>query len=187
MILPLVLLLFIFCHIFIQTFWTLTSRGYNYKDFIKTWKSLRSVPIVVIEGIGFFQILLFPLFRLPTIYLPSYPIQIFGLTISLLGVILASWAKKIMGASWGRPAQHDKDKQNKLVVAGPFRFTRNPIYIGLFLLFTGQQIALGSYGILISIIFATIIRNSAIIEEKLLEHYFGKEYIAYKSRVSRFI
>lgn len=178
---------FIFCHIFIQVLWTSTSRGRNVENFLKTWMHIRSIPIVVFEFIGFGQIL-FPAHLAFPIQLASLPnLETHGLMISIIGVAFASWAKITMKNNWGRPAQHDKKIQSHLVTSGPFSFSRNPIYVGLFLLFLGQQIALQSYGILMSFIFAIAIRQAVEWEEKLLEKYFGKTYIAYKNRIPRFL
>lgn len=178
---------FIFCHIFIQVLWTSTSRGRNVESFLKTWMHVRSIPIVMFEFIGFGQVL-FPARLAFPIQLASLPdLQMQGLMISVIGVVFASWAKITMKSNWGRPAQHDKKIQSHLVTSGPFSFSRNPIYVGLFLLFLGQQIALQSYGILMSFIFAIAILQAVTREEKLLERYFGKAYSTYQKRIPRFL
>jgi len=154
---------------------------------MQTWTHVRSIPIVIFEFMGFVQIIFLPILAF-SITTKSIPIlQITGLIISLNGLFLASWAKYVMGKSWGRPAQHDKQTQSKLITTGPFTFSRNPIYVGLFLLFTGQQIALASYGIFVAIAFAYTIYQAVQTEERLLERHFGAPYTEYKKRVPRFL
>lgn len=176
----------IVCHVFMQALWIVTSPGKNYESFIKTWINLRSVPIVIFEMFAFAQVILLPYLAFP-MDLSSAPVQILGFGISVAGLALACWAKLVMGTNWGRPAQHDKRSQSALVTSGPFAFSRNPIYVGLFLLFAGQQIALLSYGVLLAIPFAMAIKKSVAIEEDLLMKYFGKTYRTYTQHVPRFL
>ena len=76
-----------------------------------------------------------------------------------------------------------------LVTEGAFRFTRNPMYLGLVLLLAGIAIALGSVGALLPIpVFVWIIQAWFILgEERFLEEIFGEAYLAYKSRVRRWL
>ena len=66
-------------------------------------------------------------------------------TIFTAGIVLCIWAKLTMRDSWGIPAQHDIKRQSTLITSGPYRFTRNPIYVGLFMVVFGQALALGSW------------------------------------------
>lgn len=114
-------------------------------------------------------------------------IVIIGLTIYEIGIAIAVWAKLTMRSNWGYPAQHDIERQKELVTNGPFRFSRNPIYIGLILMILGFGMATRSYLLLIVVplffFFNTVIAQ----EEKLLEKHFGKPYSEYKKRVRRFL
>lgn len=92
-----------------------------------------------------------------------------------------------MKNNWGIPAQHDIRKQNKLVTVGPFVFSRNPIYVGLFCVFLGSEVALRSVFVILLIPFGIAIYKVILIEEKLLEKYFGKQYLVYKKTVPRFL
>jgi len=76
-----------------------------------------------------------------------------------------------------------------LVIDGPFRLTRNPMYVGLALFYLG--IALGAQSLCAIILLPLvllIIRYGAIAhEEAFLERRFGKEYADYKRRVRRWL
>jgi len=76
---------------------------------------------------------------------------------------------------------------NKLVTSGPFRFSRNPNYLGMALLLFGIAILLGNLSAFISpMLFVVLIDIFVIpVEEKNLEKKFGKKYLDYKNRVRR--
>lgn len=84
-----------------------------------------------------------------------------------------------------------------LVTAGPYRYTRNPVYIANTLIACGLTIfALGGYGIVISTISTIIVAvlyisfyNFFVIpaEEKFLEEKFGQDYLNYKSSVPKWL
>ena len=74
-----------------------------------------------------------------------------------------------------------------IVANGPYRFTRNPIYIGMFLGLVGLAIAFDSLWILATLaLFYLVIRGGVVArEEAYLESKFGDVYLGYKSRVRR--
>ena len=77
----------------------------------------------------------------------------------------------------------------EIVVAGAYRFTRNPMYLGMIVFCIGFAIILSDVWILILtpvcgwLIFHTAIRH----EEAYLEEKFGEAYRAYKATVRRWI
>ncbi|OGF99727.1 hypothetical protein A2Y99_02030 [Candidatus Gottesmanbacteria bacterium RBG_13_37_7] len=110
-----------------------------------------------------------------------------GLILSVVGADFAIYAKLIMHKNWGLPGQHDVKKQKQLVTSGPFGFSRNPIYVGLIMMFFGIELTLRSFLILLTIPLILYVRQTVKNEEQLLEKYFGQEYLHYKSRVPRFL
>jgi protein-S-isoprenylcysteine O-methyltransferase Ste14 len=70
-----------------------------------------------------------------------------------------------------------------------FRFTRNPIYIGMFLGQTGLGIGFDSLWVLAMLVpFCLVIRYGVVArEEAYLERKFGAVYLDYKSRVRRWL
>jgi protein-S-isoprenylcysteine O-methyltransferase Ste14 len=76
-----------------------------------------------------------------------------------------------------------------LVVEGPYRFSRNPIYLGFVCTLIGLPIALGNYwGVILSpllvlSLYWLVIRH----EEAYLEKKFGEAYTGYRSRVRRWL
>jgi protein-S-isoprenylcysteine O-methyltransferase Ste14 len=76
-----------------------------------------------------------------------------------------------------------------IVVNGPYRFTRNPIYLGLVLGQIGVAVAFDSLWILATLaLFYLVIRYGVIArEEAYLERKFGDVYLSYKARVRRWL
>lgn len=81
------------------------------------------------------------------------------------------------------------EEATALVTDGIFRFTRNPMYVGMFLMVFGAAFLMGSVGALIPwLMFVLIIRfNFVTGEERFMEATFGQQYLDYKSRVRRWI
>ena len=76
-----------------------------------------------------------------------------------------------------------------LVTEGMYRYSRNPMYLGLLLLTIASTIWFGTwFGIIINIVFIFLINFLQIIpEEEALLEIFGEEYEEYKKNVRRWI
>ncbi len=113
-------------------------------------------------------------------------LDVFGYVILLKGFILFVVSHAQMGKSWRMG--NDKKTKTKLVTSGLFKISRNPVYLSLLAQALGITILL--LNITTIIIFILLLINFNLViknEEKFLEKKFGKEYIAYKKRVRRFI
>jgi len=76
-----------------------------------------------------------------------------------------------------------------IVESGPYRFTRNPIYLAMFLGLIGLAIAFDNLWLLMMLLpFALVIRYGVVArEEAYLERKFGDVYRGYRSRVRRWL
>lgn len=76
-----------------------------------------------------------------------------------------------------------------LAVNGPYRFTRNPMYLGLVLMTVGLGLVMNSmWLILMAVAVMLALRNLVIVhEERYLEEKFGDTYRAYLKRVRRWL
>jgi protein-S-isoprenylcysteine O-methyltransferase Ste14 len=76
-----------------------------------------------------------------------------------------------------------------IVDTGPYRFTRNPIYLAMFGGLVGLAMAFDSLWLLAAlVIFALVIRTGVVArEEAYLERKFGDVYRQYRSRVRRWL
>ena len=76
-----------------------------------------------------------------------------------------------------------------IVETGPYRFTRNPIYLSMFLGLVGLAMAFDSLWLLVMLVpFSLIIRYGVVArEEAYLERKFGDAYRQYRARVRRWL
>src|SRR2546430_16256284 len=109
-----------------------------------------------------------------------------GLAVVVLGAALALWCIVTFAfVGKGTPAPFDPPR--RLVVRGPYRFVRNPMYIGAALALAGAALFYGSWPLLI---YAAVFLLSThvfvvVYEEPMLRRTFGQEYEAYCRQVLR--
>ena len=77
----------------------------------------------------------------------------------------------------------------QLVTSGIYRFSRNPIYLGLLLFVIGLPLYVGSYwGIVVAPVYIFLMNHLVIQHEEVyLERKFGEVYTGYQSRVRRWV
>lgn len=123
----------------------------------------------------------------PVRFLPA------GLLRVLLGVLLAATGTVLW--VWGRwiMSQHDISSDparapSALVDGGPYRFTRNPTYLGLVVVFLGAAVAFNSVWLLGFTVAEFILADRQVRrEESYLVLWFGEAYVDYRSRVRRWL
>jgi len=76
-----------------------------------------------------------------------------------------------------------------LVIAGPYRFTRNPMYVSLAVLSVGIGLWLNSWWVLLFLVPAVLVIDRFVIarEEAYLLRRFGADYESYRGRVRRWL
>ena len=122
--------------------------------------------------LGFLCAALFLFFAQPTIWS-----LIVGAAVALPGLAVRAWA-----------SGHLK-KNEALATTGPYAYTRNPLYLGSFLMGLGFTIAAGRlFLILIFVIMMLGIYLPVMrVESQTLSHLFGKKYARYASEVPLFL
>lgn len=80
-------------------------------------------------------------------------------------------------------------KPTFVVMNGPYKFTRNPMYLGVATALTGVAVYIGNLLAFASPIIFLMATNFFYIprEEKLMKQLFGKKYLAYKKKVRRWL
>lgn len=81
------------------------------------------------------------------------------------------------------------DRTSSLVAGGLYRYSRNPMYLGLLLALSGWGVWLGNpANVLVLVLFVVAVTRFQILpEERALEAKFGDAYRAYRARVRRWI
>ena len=101
-----------------------------------------------------------------------------GLTVVVLGLALAVWARRYLGRNWGMPMTQKVDPE--LVTSGPYRTIRHPIYAGIILGMVGTAIAIGVYALIPVVVLGAYFIYSARMEERYLADQFPDSYPRYR-------
>lgn len=81
------------------------------------------------------------------------------------------------------------EQSNSLIISGPFKITRHPMYVGMVFALLGLFVVLGSLSPVVMVpVFIVVITVRFIVpEERDLERQFGEEFLRYKRKVRRWI
>jgi protein-S-isoprenylcysteine O-methyltransferase Ste14 len=102
-----------------------------------------------------------------------------GLALFAAGLAFAIWARIHIGRNWGTPMSRKDEPE--LVISGPYRRVRHPIYTGILVASIGTAVAL-SWAWLIAVALAAVyFTYSAIVEERYLTEQFPDAYPLYRS------
>jgi protein-S-isoprenylcysteine O-methyltransferase Ste14 len=117
----------------------------------------------------------------------TLPLRILGGVLVMAGLVLCGSAFSEMMKAHTTPDPHQPS--TALVTTGPYRFTRNPIYLGFLLIYLGFTSLAGTlWGLLLSpFLIGTITRWIIHAEEAYLGGKFKEEYQVYYSRVRQWI
>ena len=125
---------------------------------------------------------------LPLPFLPAgLPAAFLGAMVFVLALALFAWA--IITITRAGSKVPTNQPTTTIVESGPYRITRNPIYLGMFLGLIGLAIAFDNLWLLIMLVpFALVIRYGVVArEEAYLDRKFSDVYRGYRSRVRRWL
>jgi protein-S-isoprenylcysteine O-methyltransferase Ste14 len=131
-----------------------------------TWIQRWRVPL------GFLCAAIFILFARPR------PLTLLiGAGISLVGLLIRAWASGHI------------QKNSALAVSGPYAYTRNPLYLGSFILGLGFTIGAGRWllAVLFGVLFLGIYFPVMRVESATMDQYFGPEFRDYSQAVPLFL
>ena len=107
---------------------------------------------------------------------------ILGIPLALIGALLVSWGVATLGV------RNSSGLKDGFVSSGPYRFTRNPQYLGDMLLFIGLSVITNSLYLWITHALIILVFTVApLAEETWLEEQYGEAYREYKRGISRFL
>ena len=125
--------------------------------------------------------------RLHVPFLPHRVARVLGWPLVGGGMALATWFIRTMR---GADTTLDVNKPvSSLVQDGPFRYSRNPGYLSLTMIYAGIAVLRNALWaiLLLPVVLFVIQREVIEREERYLERTFGEEYLAYKTRVRRWV
>jgi len=113
--------------------------------------------------------------------------RLLGVPVAVLGVWITIWADAI----FKRVGTEIKPfrESSAVVTEGPYRFSRNPMYLGFLLLLIGVALLAGTLvPMLVVVVMAWLFSAHFVVpEERHMEEQFGDSYRRYKTRVRRWL
>lgn len=116
----------------------------------------------------------------------SYPLQFTGAILCAAGVGIAIWSRLLLGNNWSGGVTAKKD--HELVIKGPYRFVRHPIYTGYIMAMAGTCLVTGG---LAAIVFTALYAMGLCVkinqEEVMLSNLFPGTYSTYQQHTRKLI
>lgn len=114
--------------------------------------------------------------------------KVVGVILFVIGMGLSLQASKIF-AEENTEILPTSPTNRVLVTRGPFRFSRNPMYLGMVLSLLGIGFFMGTLPVFFAALAQCIVLNFFFIpfEEQKMERQFGEQYIAYRNSVRRWL
>jgi protein-S-isoprenylcysteine O-methyltransferase Ste14 len=143
-------------------------------------------PYLVFLGLIISFLLEFLVYR-NQIFDNSIIFRFLGIILTIAAIIL--FVKSVRIFNLRKEKIHPRSISTQIFKDGPFQFSRNPIYLAMFVLLIGVGLTLNSFWFLYSgLVVAIMIHYGVIIpEENYLEKEFGKDYLEYKKTVRRWL
>jgi protein-S-isoprenylcysteine O-methyltransferase Ste14 len=124
---------------------------------------------------------------MPLSFLPGTLAVPLGVSLIAIAIALLLYSvAKFRAANTPVPA---RKPTTAIVRTGPYRFSRNPIYLAFSLFQLGMAIWVNSAWLLVTLVVAVALMQYVVIprEEQYLERKFGAEYLDYKASVRRWL
>jgi protein-S-isoprenylcysteine O-methyltransferase Ste14 len=125
--------------------------------------------------------------RFPVPFLPRGAAQVLGWPLLGGGVLLMGWFLRTMRSA--ETPIDPREPVSRIVTGGPFRYTRNPAYLGMAMIFAGVSCLANALSamMLLPVALLTIQRGVIEREERYLEREFGEEYLRFKAQTRRWV
>jgi protein-S-isoprenylcysteine O-methyltransferase Ste14 len=161
-----------------------------------TWheRRLHVVALALFAPFWFGGIFLYALFpnsiQFLSIPLPDW-FRLIMAGIAFVGTLFALWGYRTIGKNWVHafePSEFLERKSETLVTNGPYRYVRNPIYLGAFTFVIALAFVAANWLLLLpSLVIVTVVYLQIGNEEKMLIAKFGDQYQDYMNRTPRLI
>ena len=124
---------------------------------------------------------------MPLPFLPGTLAVPLGVSLVAVAIVLFSYS---VGKFWAAGTPVPARKPTTVIVrTGPYRFSRNPIYLAFSVFQLGIATWVNSVGLLVTLLGAVALIHYVVIrrEEQYLERKFGAQYLDYKASVRRWL
>lgn len=115
-------------------------------------------------------------------------LRIPGIIVASFGALIALWCISAF-AFFGKGTPAPFDAPREFVAVGPYKYVRNPMYLGAVAVIIGAGLIMQSPSALGVAIFFVLLAHIFVLvyEEPTLEHKFGNSYLEYKTRIHRWL
>jgi protein-S-isoprenylcysteine O-methyltransferase len=120
------------------------------------------------------------------VFTVTLPIAFAGLGLAICGVALSIWARLILGENW---SSSPSIKQNHaLIMNGPYRLVRHPIYTGLLTALLGSALQYGLVRSFLAVLICAVgLYLKVSVEEQFMVQRFGEAYLRYRRNVNALV
>lgn len=164
-------------------YWIVSARGNKKTKYKKTAVSgwnFRGILIII-----FILLWNIPYFSFKFFY-PNTAVKIIGVLFCALGIAFAIWARHTLGKNWS--SNLEIKEGHELIISGPYKLVRHPIYTGVIFALLGTFIEEASLRILILLVLIALgMYMRSKIEEGLMLKQFPEEYSGYKNKTKALI
>lgn len=149
-------------------------------DYIGSWFKVM-LCLIFIHG------LLYPFIRPVEIGVLENDIyKLAGVILTAASLLFTLYSQQAMAESWRIGI--DESVKTRLVTSGPFKYTKNPIFLAMLATLAGLFLIMPTYFMGVLFILSYLLINVQVrLEEEHLEKIHGEEYTEYKKRVGRFL
>lgn len=116
------------------------------------------------------------------IFLQNWPRHLFGWPVLVAGLLLIAWSVAAVN-------DIQVEQPAALISAGPYAFSRNPMYLAWYLVLLALALLINTWWILLLLPGLLIFTHYFVVvrEEEQLERRFGKQYRQYCAQVRRYL
>jgi protein-S-isoprenylcysteine O-methyltransferase len=141
-----------------------------------------------------FAVGLYLLFGSPTtpdwfnqpLFTATLPIALAGLGMAICGLGFSIWARLALGGNWSSSPSIKQD--HALIVSGPYRVVRHPIYTGFLIALLGSALQHGLLRSFLAVLTcAAGLYLKVSVEEEFMVQRFGEAYLRYRRNVSSLV
>jgi protein-S-isoprenylcysteine O-methyltransferase Ste14 len=123
----------------------------------------------------------------PILWFLRFPFNLVGMLVGQIGLVICLTAHRQFKQAG--TTLYPFNEPEKLVTNGLFRYSRNPMYLGLTVFLAGAWLLLGCLSPVVIVVAFLLIADRCYVayEEKRLAATFGKAYTAYQARTPRWL
>jgi protein-S-isoprenylcysteine O-methyltransferase Ste14 len=120
------------------------------------------------------------------VFTVTLPIALAGFGLAICGVGFSIWARLILGENWSSSPTIKQD--HTLIVTGPYRAVRHPIYTGFLIALLGSALQHGLVRSFLAVLTCAVgLYLKVSVEEDFMVQRFGEAYLRYRRNVSALV